>query len=363
MYYICLLILGSFWLYLAQQKIKTSNFFTWLIVHIPVIILYLIPLWLQEGIGTDYESYYSHFGNSGIIDYYNNKNEYLYSETLKFANFLGHPQFIFVILSSIQSLFFFYTLYLFKKKGYETWLIFFLFITATGIYHNQTNGLRQFVAVNMMLFLVLILTEKKYIIFALVSVIGFLFHNSFIVAIAIVVVIHIFLNISNRKMLLVFILSIFIFSMNYLQYVVAFLSKIDFLSTYIYLAENENFLTEFNPLTILSKLFYVPLLIWCFVLLRKNKLILSDFEKLCIKIVVITYFFFIQGMYFQLFMRVWQYFNVFIIVVIYLLIMHFVKTKKNFNIIAVVLYVSLFYFYKVLIFAKAEYSFNLIDLL
>lgn len=357
MYYLILLLTGIFWLNFTE-KIKTSHFFVQLVIWLPVIILYAIPLYFQKNIGTDYHTYYNYFFNNNYLLYVS-KGEYIFYYIVLLTRYLDHPQILFVIIGTIQFLLFFYTLYLLKKRGYKSWLLFFLFIVVTTIYNNQMNGLRQFIVVNAMLLFVILLSERRFFKSFLLSVLGLLFHKTSFIATGLIFVLKKYLPYSSKKILFIFIISAFLFSINYLDYIQILISN-PYLRSYLhYLSRSEN-IFKLDMASVMGKLYFVPILLYFYFIVFKSKKKLSGFEILSSKIVATTYFLFIQAGYFDMFLRLWQYFNVFMIVPIYLVI-NWAIQKKQFNLVLfMVCYVSLPYLYKIIFVAEREYSFNLI---
>ncbi|WP_418653399.1 EpsG family protein [Tenacibaculum soleae] len=340
------------------EKIKTSHFLVQLIIWLPVIIVYAIPLYLQENIGTDYYTYYFYYYNNDYLLYLS-KGEYIFYYIVLLTRYLGHPQILFVIIGTIQLLLFFYTLYLLKKRGYKSWLLFFLFIVVTTIYNNQMNGLRQFIVVNAMLLFVIFLSEKQLVKAILLSVLGVLFHKTSVIATGLIFILKRYLPYSGKKLFFIFIVSAFLFSINYLDYIQVIVSS-PYLKNYLhYLNDRSGSAFLLNMVAFIGKIYFVPILLYFYFIVFKSKKKLSDFEILSSKIVAITYFLFIQAGYFDMFLRLWQYFNVFMIIPIYLII-NWAIQKKQFNlVIFMVFYVSLPYLYKILFVAEREYSFNL----
>lgn len=357
MYYLILLLTGMLFLNFTE-KIKTSHFLVQLVIWLPVIILYAIPLYFQQDIGTDYHTYYNYFFNNDYLLYFS-KGEFIFYYIVLLTRYLGHPQLLFVIIGTIQLLLFFYTLYLLKKRGYKSWLLFFLFIVVTTIYNNQMNGLRQFIVVNGMLLFCILLSEKKFLKSFILSVFGLLFHKTSLIATGFIFIIRKYLPYSSRKILFIFIISAFLFSINYLDYIEILISN-PYLRNYLhYLSRSENVL-KLDMASIIGKLYFVPILLYFYFIVFKSEKKLSDFEILSSKIVATTYFLFIQAGYFDMFLRLWQYFNVFMIIPIYLAI-NWAIQKKQFNLVLFMMfYVSLPYLYKILFVAEREYSFNLI---
>lgn len=360
MYYLFVLVVGVFWLKLTDH-IKVSNFFTQLLLWFPLLYFYGIPLWLQRNIGTDYYTYYNYFYNSDY-EIYSYKGEFAFYYIVEFVRYLGEPQFLFIILGTIQMSLFFYTLYLLKNRGYKTWLIFFLFIVVTTIYNNQMNGLRQFVVVNSMLLFVILITEKQFIKYIVLSILALLFHKTSIIVISLIFILKKYFPYSRGRVAFIFIASAFLYSINYMDYMQSFVTNyIIFLSHYLhYLNTKSELINVFDIQSILGKVYFVPILLVFYFTVFKNKKELSTFEVMCSIIVAITYFLFLQANYFGLFLRLWQYFNIFMIVPIYLVINWTIEKKQQVLTLCTLLYLSLPYLYKVLVVAEREYSFNLI---
>ncbi|MCG8183411.1 EpsG family protein [Tenacibaculum piscium] len=347
-----------FWLNFTE-KIKTSHFLVQLVIWLPVVILYAIPLYLQEDIGTDYHTYYNYFFNDDYLLYFR-KGELIFYYIVLLTRYLGHPQILFVIIGTIQLLLFFYTLHLLKKRGYKSWLLFFLFVVVTTIYNNQMNGLRQFVVVNGMLLFAIFLSERRFFKSFILSVLGLLFHKTSFIATGFIFILKKYLPYSGRKIFFIFIISSFLFSVNYLDSIEALFSN-SYWSSYLhYLNSESESVFKLDIASIIGKLYFVPILLYFYFVVFKSKKKLSNFEILSSKVVACTYFLFLQAGYFHIFLRLWQYFNIFMIIPIYLVI-NWAIQKKQFNLVFfLLLYLSLPYLYKIIFVAEREYSFNLI---
>lgn len=81
----------TLYLYLVR-KVECKNHFFQLVIWLSAIIVFYIPLALQNGVGTDYESYKSlYYMSVGDLELYLNKGEFIFIKIMELANYLGHP--------------------------------------------------------------------------------------------------------------------------------------------------------------------------------------------------------------------------------------------------------------------------------
>ena len=160
MYLITMIIIVSY-LAVMNEKYTKPAFF---LVLIPVIFLYFIVPALQYNVGTDYMSYVDMYNHGYNIEYYYEKNELVFYSILQISRKFGlGEQSVFVLTSLIYSLFWLYFVVLLKKYNYKIWVIALLYFCITGIYQNQLNGLRQYMAIAILPCIFILLYERKFL--------------------------------------------------------------------------------------------------------------------------------------------------------------------------------------------------------
>ncbi|HAV4491177.1 TPA: EpsG family protein [Acinetobacter baumannii] len=362
MVYISILFFISIYLYSVRNKVS-PYLFKQLLVWIPCIIVFLIPMAFQKNVGTDYVSYIEIYKYDSLRWLYESKQEYLFLWIIDLAKFFGSPQFIFIIFALIVSTFFFITLHLYRKNlAYKPWLFFFIYFTSTGIYNTSFNTLRQSAIVAILPILLYLFYKRKDFLFILIIITLSFLHKS---ALLYLLFYPILLIPNSRKIyLLVFFLSSIVYALNFNSIATA-LSQLPIFSSifgnYAYYV-NSDFFDGGPILSILTKLYYLPIfaIFWLLYLKDRN---INNFLDLSIKIWSLTCFMIIQMVHIGIFYRFWNMFAFFYIFPIYYVIDHFIKKRNGLMVLAILLYIFLPYVVKVVLFPSAEYSYNFYNFL
>lgn len=352
MVYITIFLFITLYLY-NVEKYFSSNFLKQFIFWLPAFIVYWIFPSMQYEVGTDYQTYFQYYYNGGH-DLYITKNEIIYYYIVEFTKFLGSPQFQFFIVSFIQSILFFYFLFLLKMEGYKIWLIFLIFFLCTGNYHNQMNGLRQYICIYAVPIMVIYLYKKKNINFLFYSVVSYFIHTtSMISSILILILSKIKFKYSGKFFLIIFILTFFIYLVNFKNFIIYVFEFFDLR----FLSYVDTEYTDGKDVSkLITKFYYLPIIIifWVYYL-RDSKSNERSLNNFFILIFSITFFMFLQSISFELMVRVWLYFNIFVIFPIYYVLIR--SNRLTFFIILI--YMLIFYLAKVLFFPVAEYEYHI----
>lgn len=333
------------------ENIVCNSFSKQVLIWFPVLLIYFLPIAFQDGVGSDYPTYYNYFYNGDHI-YYFYKNEYLYYYLVELVRYLGIPQLQFVFISFIQTILIFFIIFKLKNNGYLGWLVFILFFMVTGIYHNQMNGLRQFVALLTLPLILLYIYENKRVKAILLSFFAFFFHVSSIIPIIIIFLLNLcYKKINYRLFLIFFLVSPLLYFYDWSSYIFNFFS-----SNELFYAKYED--SEFNVNKsadgIVLKFLSLPFLIsflWLYYF--KNKDYMGDrLMYLCICLWSLTHFMFLMSINIGIANRVYLYFVFFIIFPLY-----YICVKSRIMFLFVILFYLLFYFFKVIVFAKSEYMY------
>ena len=94
-----LIIYSVFFLYLI--RLKSNNFLSFFVYFFPIFVLLNLILGLQEGVGTDYNSYLFLADASSDNSIFFDKGEYLFHFLLYISRLLDNPQAIFCINSNV----------------------------------------------------------------------------------------------------------------------------------------------------------------------------------------------------------------------------------------------------------------------
>lgn len=209
------LFIGSLYLYMFEKLKVKMNFFSFLI---PIYFTFLLYA-LQFDVGTDYFSYINIY-NQNLIDKYYCSMELLFAVGIDILRNFFHfsSQSLFVLFAFYFVILFYFIFKKLTKYFNLYFLLFILFITSAGFYHNYFNTLRQGLAILFAILLIINLAEQrkfnKKIVF--LSFFGILAHKSFLIFLFIVILSSflykkIFLKLAPKKLFILFLLS-FIFT-------------------------------------------------------------------------------------------------------------------------------------------------------
>jgi len=170
--FICIILYTS-----VLKKIK-SEYKVFILFSLPIFTFLVLMLGYQDNVGTDYYSYFSMAEGTKDIGFLKRKWEFLFLFLVKLAQYFKNPQLIFFFAAIIQTLFFMLIIYKVREMGYRLDIFFFLYFTLSLTFFNQFNGIRQYIAVYIMLYAVLQLMDEKYVFFVFLTIVAGLFHIS-----------------------------------------------------------------------------------------------------------------------------------------------------------------------------------------
>ncbi|HHC6613234.1 TPA: EpsG family protein [Vibrio parahaemolyticus] len=351
--FLFIILYGTLYLYAIKSVLRVCN--KWYL-YIPIILITVIPSSLQYGTGTDYFSYIIIYNTELNLDSYINKGEILFPYLIYFLKSMNFE---------VQSLFFFVSLFngllfslLIKElngRGYSSWIFFFVFMTCTGVYHNQMNGLRQYMAVYTLPLVAIYLSEQRHVKSILYILYGFFSHLSFVLPLMVLFILKssFFRRINS--------IYLFIISLPAYKLLIPFLA-INFVGImfpaykYYLLADR---IEEANIISLITKLYYLPLVLYFYYLLNNGSIVLKDkYERFLILIFSSTYWFFLASQDISILGRVAQYFYLFYSFPLYYIINHFYKKNKTVMFVLSMLYIFIPYVLKVTILAKNEYLYH-----
>jgi hypothetical protein len=208
-----------------------------LIRFLPFLFLTII-LGIQHEVGTDYHSYINKFKSSVYLSYDEVHLEFALYYIFKFLNVLGFSyRALFIVTAFIEFIF----IYLFLKRENLTnnWLFFLGFFSLSNIYFQSFNLIPQMIAVSIFLFSIRFIEERKFILYSLTILLGFLFHKSIILLLPIYFIYNIRLSLIPR---LIYFISLFIVAVNDFVIKIIFwiLSKVKIFNYNAYLNHKAN---------------------------------------------------------------------------------------------------------------------------
>lgn len=323
-------------------------------------LLFLAPMWTiwlficggQYYVGTDYKAYYNIFKNQDLDLYYNN-NEYLFVFITKLSGELNlHPQIPFYIFYFIGFVFLFL---LISKLHHKTSFIFIiLYITVSTVFNNQLNGLRQYIAIYICSFGVLLLKEKYGIIKFISSVIiASMMHTSALFFIPFTLFVN-KIRINYKTIKLILLTSIVFAIWGKFDFIIGLFDFMIPIQYQHYITSTFNTTNNFNK--ILTKLIFIPFY-WESIKLLKNNL-LHNKDLFFYKIGILAYstrLFFLNN---YIFTRIGDLLILISIFPLYYLLREFYLNKKNTLFILTILFFISFYLVKVILLPKQEYLYN-----
>ncbi|OAL82334.1 hypothetical protein AY607_12260 [Acinetobacter sp. SFA] len=352
MIYLFVFFFVTFYLYFVE-KYTSPKFIKQFILWLPAFVVFVFFPAMQSGVGTDYETYFQYFFNHDH-DLYLKKNEILYFYIIEFSNFFGDPQVQFIIVSVIQGFLFFLLLYLLKQNGYKAWLIFLIYFLCTGMYHNQMNGLRQYICIYIVPILAIFAYKNKFISLFNFSFISFFIHASSLMSSVLIIIFKRLNNFTLYKKNILFFIFLLTAPIYFIDFKSIFISALEFFNLRFISYMDTRYVEGAGYSKIITKFYYLPIvLLFWFYYLRDNK---SDtgMNHFFILIFSFTYFMFLQSLSFELMLRVWSYFNFFLIFPIY----YVLQRSSNLTFFLILIYFLIFYIVKVLIFPVAEYEYH-----
>lgn len=185
MVYLILILYIIFYSYLVQVKGKKTDYF---VFFIPIGILLVLVLGLQNNVGTDYNTYLSLADGTKGYGWIESKSEVLFVYLIKIVKMLDNPQLIFIFAAIIQVAFLSLIAFEVKKIGYKLHNFFFLYFFLSLTFFNQFNGIRQYIAVYIIAYSIFKLRENKVFLFIFLVFLASLFHSSAIFCIAFILI-------------------------------------------------------------------------------------------------------------------------------------------------------------------------------
>jgi len=164
--------------YAKFLNITKTSISTYFLFFMPVFLLLLLVLGLQYDVGTDYYSYLSMAEGSKDLGFIERKSEQFFIYLIYFVQFFKVPQMIFFAAGFIQVIFLTLITYEVKKMNFRIDYFFLLYFSLALVFFNQFNGIRQYIAVYIVVYSIILLLRRKYIWFIILVLISGFFHSS-----------------------------------------------------------------------------------------------------------------------------------------------------------------------------------------
>jgi hypothetical protein len=357
--YLLVLTFSTLYLYLLD-KYKFTNYLAFNIAIFPMCVVFFFVPAMQYNVGTDYFSYVEMYKYGYNVELYYRKGEFVFHYLLVFLRSISlGEQSIFITVSIINTFSFSAILYLLKKSGFKIWLIFILFFCVTGIYHNQMNGLRQYIAIYLLPLSILLFYSHKYILALSASLFALFSHFSYIITLTIY-----FLKVLLPKPAVI--LTLFILSLVFYLFVLPIFLPIvvgKLFPVYIPYFESVH-AVHANFVSIATKVYYVPIYIMFFYYYFKDTKsnIAYEFSGRTFGFFILiwsaTFWIFLSAIKFGFLGRVNQYFIIFYIFPMYYVLHREIIKQRGYNVFLLICYIAIPYILKVTAFSTAEYDYK-----
>ncbi len=342
---------------IIEENMNLTKFTFFTVLFFSLLYVYSLQA-LQFNVGTDYFTYKSYYTNETSLELYFRKGEFLfYYLYLSLINFSFGEQSIFYVSAIILMLFLWLFCIYAKCQKVRIWLVIYIFLFVTGIYHNQMNGLRNQLAIALFPIIFVFLSDRKWF-FAVSSLfLALFFHASSVIGAFLFVLRYLYTKINfQHNVLKVFVASllIYMFLPNFINVIVGAIFP-----RYVHYI-NSSYAEPVSLFNILTKLYYAPLLLISLIKYRKETNIkyVSNFFSFGMFVFCCTYWVFITMYKYGFMFRAYQMFVFFYIFPIYYLLENAMKNKKIVFTSVIFTYLSLPYFFKTLIIPKGEYLFQ-----
>lgn len=303
--------------------------------------------------GTDYFSYLEMF-RTGNLDYLVDKRgEIVFTGAVEFFRAIGiSGQGIFFAFSLICVLILIYAMKDAVSNRY-LWIYFFVFICVCGTFHNQMNGLRQYVAIYVTTLIVREILHNRYAMASALTLVAGLIHMSFFLFVPILLIVFLFKDCDKRWFLYSVLLTGIVFSVILTD---RFMSNIiSLFGSYSYYWE-KGMIGEASFINRITKYIYIPLIFLA--IYRLPRMNLTRLQRRYFTIGVFGFAAKISLMSISLIYRAGLYLEVLsCLPIIYLMI--YCKGKgKVMEYVLMIGYILLPYAIKVLVSKSGEYSYD-----
>lgn len=326
--------------------------------------LYLFPIWSiwliicggQYKVGTDYEAYYNIF-NTGDVALYYKKFEFIFAYIVEISNYFElNPQIPFFIFYSIGYVFFIKILI---KIHHNTSFIFILlYIAISTVFNNQLNGLRQYIALYICTYALLVLQDPKGILkFICYTILATMIHSSSLLILPFFILKY-YPQISYIKGNILLVLSIILGAFGGYNHIVSHL-------TFLIPVHYQHYIggvfdTSYSFSSLVTKLIFIPFYFYSLSLLKSKRL--NKHDLFLFTLGLIGYSIRIMFLSNFIFNRIGNIFLLVSMLPLYFLLRDLFLEKKYTQFCLICLFFISFYLSKVLLFPAQEYLYNSIYL-
>lgn len=307
---------------------------------------------LQYDVGTDYFNYISIYDGEVSHELFYRKGEYVfyYIYKLLIEQNLG-SQSIFVVVSIIQAILFYFILYRLKVNGVNIYIFGLLFLLIPGIYQNQMNGLRTYTAALIFVLSFILKSQNKTGMAYCLAFVGPFVHSTFIpMVLALLLPNRVWTYFGNHLLISYFLSFMFWMSPLPIELIEQLIQYI--LPTYSHYIDVIH--KPISYLNFVTKAYWIPLQILFLVFCMK--LNLPAYMRILLGFWALTAPLFLSLLSSGLLFRLSHYCVIFNILPVYYLVQKY--SKSSFILGIILLYSTLPFVLKVFIFAVGEYDYQ-----
>lgn len=346
MVYLLNIIISIGYSYILRKKNKVS-----FIIYTPIILLWILILGGQDGVGTDYYSYRLIYEEHYTLGRFYRVGEYLfYYFVIFFSELIKNGQFLFFFDAILKTILFFLILKKTISNNY-VYIFIYLYLCYSTIFYNQMNTIRSYIAVYFFTLGIIYLIKNQNKIFLLLLGIGNFIHKTCLYMFAIFFVnIKIKKNIDKRKLYIFLILGLILAFLPLKEVVKNYAIKV--IPTYSYYFNSKYYESEMKLINQISRIIWLPFYLNSIILIKNN------LEGKLIKYGILGYFIKLFTISVPIFSRLAIYFSILEIYPIFYLTIYYLKARKILRLILLIFLTIVFITTKILIFPKGEYLYN-----
>lgn len=356
MIYLFILLFSIINIYAAERLIPAYKRIAFFVAVSPALFVLIIFPSIQFGVGTDYYTYVDIYEwEFDQLERFFIRGEYVFYYIFKsIIDFKLGSQSIFIIASIFNMIMLMLFLTVLRKYGYSAWVLFFIFFVVTNIYHNQMNGIRQYMGLMIFPVLYIALLEKKYLIYFFLAIGATLFHKTAFISVLILPALLILRFPKNIKLALFVIIP---FILIFVKSLVVYFVDNYFVAYSHYLTSSYGTGLDFSSL--LTKLYYLPIFVYFWYLYLKDPHTSSlKGMEFGIAIWLLTYWIIILYLDFGFAYRISVYFIIFYLFPIYYVWKRMLFQGKLIELLLIILYLIFPYFLKVIFFPQGVFMYK-----
>ncbi len=353
MVYILFLLLSMCYLSLLGRY-GYGSYGKFVVFCFPVILLWCLIVGGQYGIGTDYFSYTDIFQGHNMEYVSGIRGEYVFSAIVNIVLFLSlPPQWGFVIIALMEALLLCYIMHKCVRLRF-VFLFFFTFVCFCGTFHNQMNGIRQYLAIYMISVIVIWLCKKNWWRAFVLAIVTCFIHKSSMIILPVIVLIYLLRKKDSRTTLLTVILIGIALSIILNNEIIKLV--VPYFDLYSHYLSSER-IESYGFAQKATKYIYIPLIIWS---ICKYPYYRLDLFHRCLYVFGIYGFAIKLGvMSMAIVSRIGLYLEIIGgLPIVYLLIYLYKKARLRPYFLLLLLYLFVPYAFKVLVMKTGEYNFD-----